>query len=868
MRTILFKVCCFLISTIGAQSVDLSYYLPDIEYDDQITTPKEFLGWEVGEWHVSHDQLYFYMKQLAAESDRITLTEYARSHENRPLIYLTITAPQNAARLEEIRQQHHLLTRTDQSQDVDVTDMPIVIYQGCSIHGNEASGANGALAAVYYLAAAKGDKIERLLKEAVILFDPSFNPDGLNRFASWVNVHKGKNLITDPNSREYNEVWPRGRTNHYWFDLNRDWLLLTHPESQGRIATFHQWKPDILTDHHEMGTNSTFFFQPGIESRNNPNSPQENFRLTYEIAKYHGAALDRIGSLYYTKESYDDFYYGKGSTYPDAQGGIGILFEQASSRGHIQESDNGLLTFAFTIRNQVATMLSTQDAAIALRTEILEYKRQSFIEARRLAKANATKGYVFGDPYDRVKVNRFIEVLLAHHIEVHQLNESVQIDDTTLEPSEGYYVSLDQDQYRLAKTIFERVSTFTDSLFYDVSAWTMPLAYDIPYKGLQAPVDIGAKLTHVPTVSGALISSDDPYAYLIEWDSYYAPRALKTLLAKGVMVKLANEPFEVAMGDNQNTASNNANPATASAVDKKYKRGTLIIPTGNNQPIDKSALRVMMESLAIDNHLQIHGLNTGLVNSGVNLGSRSMSNLQDPKAMILVGDGVSSYNAGEVWHHFDQRLEMPIPMIDINQLSRTDLSRYNTIIMPDGSYNSLNKYREDIKNWVRQGGRIIAIMGANRWLKNQDILKLESSPKDTKGAEEKNPIDMLSYSQKDENRGAKVTGGMIAKVDIDITHPLFYGYHRHHLAVFKKGNDFFNPQSDPYATPARYSNAPHLSGYIHRDNLAQMSGMSSVFTVRNGKGVVIGFVDNPVFRGYWWGTSKLFANAVFFGQTL
>jgi len=294
--------------------------------------------------------------------------------------------------------------------------MPVVIYQGNSIHGNEPSGGNGALATAYYLAAAQGEYIDDLLDNAIILLDPCYNPDGFQRFSSWVNSHKGKNLISDPNSREYNEVWPRGRTNHYWFDLNRDWLLLTHPESQGRIRHFHHWKPDILTDHHEMGSNSTFFFQPGIPSRTNPNTPKLNQELTAEIATFHAAALDEIGSLYYSKESFDDYYYGKGSTYPDAQGCIGILFEQASSRGHYQSTDHGILTFPFSIRNQVATMLSTQKAGLALRKDLLEYKRKSFKEAQSLASSNGVKGYVFNDDGDPYRAERFIAILQQHQI--------------------------------------------------------------------------------------------------------------------------------------------------------------------------------------------------------------------------------------------------------------------------------------------------------------------------------------------------------------------------------------------------------------------------------------------------------------------
>ena len=231
----------------------------------------------------------------------------------------------------------------------------------------------------YYLAASNEPETLEILDNSVILFDPCLNPDGLQRFANWVNSNK--NLVPNPdnNDREFSEVWPGGRTNHYWFDLNRDWLPVQLPESQARVKTYSDWLPNIVTDHHEMGTNSTFFFQPGIPSRVNPLIPNLNQKLTEKVAKYHANFLDKIGSLYYSKENYDDLYFGKGSTYPDANGGIGILFEQGSSRGHIQNSQNGVLTFPFTIRNQLTTTLSTLKAASELRIELLSYMNDFYV---------------------------------------------------------------------------------------------------------------------------------------------------------------------------------------------------------------------------------------------------------------------------------------------------------------------------------------------------------------------------------------------------------------------------------------------------------------------------------------------------------
>ena len=277
---------------IAQHSIDLDYYLPqNITYDDNIPKPADIIGHEVGEWHVTHDKLMFYMQTLAEKSNRISIENRGSTFEGRPILLLTITSPKNHNNLEQIRAEHIALTENGNTS-ASIENMPIIVYQGFSIHGNEPSGANAGLAYAYYLAAAQGPEIDELLDNLVILMDPSYNPDGLQRFAYWANTNKSINLNPDNNEREYHEVWPGGRTNHYWFDMNRDWLPVQLPESRARIETYHKWLPNILTDHHEMVTNSTFFFQPGEPTRVHPLTPAMNQELTAQIGSYHAKALD------------------------------------------------------------------------------------------------------------------------------------------------------------------------------------------------------------------------------------------------------------------------------------------------------------------------------------------------------------------------------------------------------------------------------------------------------------------------------------------------------------------------------------------------------------------------------------------------
>ena len=507
-------------------SVDLSYYLPDnVTYDPSIPTPAEVLGFEVGEWHLRHDLLVRYMEAVAAASDRVTLHRYGFSHGLRHMILLTVTHPDNHANIEDIRQRHVSLTDPSVSRDVNIDDMPVVVWLGYSVHGNEHSGANASLLSAYYYAAAQGPEIETLLRETVILIDPSINPDGQDRFTTWVNSHR--NLVqhnTDPRTREFNEPWPRSRTNHYWFDLNRDWMPLQHPESRGRLEMFHYWKPNVLTDHHEMGTNSTYFFQPGIPSRNNPLTPDRNYELTGKLAEFHAKYLDEVNVLYYARESFDDFYVGKGSSYPDLNGTIGILFEQGSSRGHIQESIHGLLGFPQTVRNQFLTSLSTVDGSHQLRNEFLSFLRTHYTTAIDEARSDNVKAWVFGDEYDPARIYHLLDILTRHQIDVYELGRNVSVDGKNFEAGKHYIVPTEQPQYRMVRSLFETRTEFTDSLFYDVSTWSLPHSFNLRHAELGSRAFagnlLGNKVEDPQFPIGTVYGNQGAYAFVFEWDGY------------------------------------------------------------------------------------------------------------------------------------------------------------------------------------------------------------------------------------------------------------------------------------------------------------------------------------------------------------
>lgn len=841
----------------------LSYFLPaGTEYDPEVPLPSAVLGFEVGEWHVRHDLLVAYMQALASHSDRVGLQIIGRTHEGRFLIQLMISSPENLARIDDITREHRRLT--DASGDrPELSGMPVVVNLGYSVHGNEPSGANASLVVAYHLAAAQGPEIESLLQQTVIVLDPSLNPDGLSRFAQWANTHRGQVLVGDPQHREHREEWPSGRTNHYWFDLNRDWLLAQHPETRARLASFHRLRPNLLTDFHEMDTNSTYFFQPGVPSRQNPLTPAKNLELTRAIARFHARALEAIGSLFYTEERFDDFYYGKGSTYPDIQGSVGILFEQASSRGHLQETPSGPMSFPFTIRNQVRTSLSTLEAARQLRPELLEYQADFTDRALAEGARDDIAAWVVSDDGDAPRAHHFLEILRRHDIEVYALSRSIEDGDLRFEPGRAWIVPSRQPQYRLARALFETRLDFQDSTFYDVSTWTLPMAFDLPFrpvarKGFSTDL-LGERLETAERPRGhlATLAPDrSPYAYYLRWDSYYAPRALYRLQQADVRTLVTTRPMVVDGAEGRETLD----------------RGTILIPTGI-QGVPAEQILDLLTAIAEEDGVSIGSTDQGLTPSGPDLGSPSIEPLTPPRPALFVGQPADTYEAGEIWHLLDHRFSIPLSLLRLDELQELRLGRYTHLILVDGEYENLPEPgRAKIRDWVEAGGVLITIRRATLWARDQILSTPDpvgaGAPAAAGATSQESQTGRRPYGEFENDRSARLISGAIFEMDIDRTHPLSFGLPRDRMPVFRNHRIFLEAEPNLYNTVGVYSQHPLLSGYISTENLARLSGSPALLADRLGRGAVVRLLDPPNFRSYWYGTNRLLLNALFFGRIL
>jgi len=622
---------------------------------------------------------------------------------------------------------------------------------------------------------------------------------------------------------------------------------LAHPESQARITQFHKWRPHILTDFHEMGTDSTYFFQPGVRSRKNPHTPDENVTLTEVLAQYHAAAFDKQGELYFTEEAFDDFYAGKGSTYPDLHGSIGILFEQASSRGHLQDSINGKLAFKDTIANQITTSLSTFKGALENKAAILDYQSKFVKSTQSLAKDDDHVGYVVSASNDIGRFNAFVALLEQHQIRYEIVTENYEVNKVRFGANQAIYVPTNQPQYRLVKSIFSTQKSFENNTFYDVSTWNLALAFNLDY----APLDKGdarglerANQALNKTVLNAI--EPDAYAYAFSWQHYYAPAMLQTLLEAGVKVRSTEEAFSAIKYDGKNV---------------ELQSGSIVIPKGLAQPDNVASILTQVQQQF---QVPVFSLRSGLTPTGHDLGSRSMAPVALPKVLIVGGEGTSEYEVGEIWHYFDTKVGLSASIVEQQHLVRAlraPEANYTHILFASGGYKFSEDENAKIEDWVKAGGVVVGQKSALRYFAKHKWLDIDIVSRES--IDESFDESELSYKDGAALYARKLVAGAVFEADIDKTHPLFYGYDDDTLPMFKTNNMIVKASNSPFVTPARYTKSPLMAGFSDKAMVELMSQSSAVTTRKMGRGVVIGFTDNTQFRGYWYGTNKMLANAIY-----
>lgn len=842
-------VALLLVATSAAAAEDIGYFqVEGVDYDASIPAPETRFGFGLGERPVRHEQMVSYLTEIANMSDRITVETIGYTHEHRPILFFVVTSPDNHARLDDIRQAH--LAQLD--PDLPAGDGPGIYWMNYGVHGAESAGMDAAIPTLYHFAAAQGDAVETMLNDSVILITAIFNPDGHTRRANHVETFGASVAVTDPAHAQHT-MWVEARTNHYWFDLNRQWLLQTQPESRAWLEQWHYWKPQVSADFHEMGTESTYYFHPGEPLRRNPLIPERARELTLGIAQHHIDFLDREARLYTAEEGFDNFYVGKGSTYPQVNGSLGILFEVGAARGGLIEAERGLVSYADNIRTHFRTSLTTIEGALSQRADIAAYQRQFFADAAREAREDETRAYVFTAQGDPERLNRFVDLLNRHDIRVNALARDLTAGGFDYRAGESYLVQLTQPQYTMIRSVFDRVTQFEENVFYDVSGWTLPLAYDLDYTPLSRLFSsdlIGEEITAAPVVMPPPPVSG--YGYIVRWSDYYAPRATYRLLDADVRVRVATE-------------------ATTILTDQgaiEFGPGTVFVPlAGQDESPDR--IHELVSQIAADDGVPVYSVASGSTPDGApDLGDRAgFRSIDKPEVLVLFDDGLARYDVGEVWHQLDHRMQIPVTLRRKDNLRGLDWSRYTHLVIVGGFNTALgDAANERIRQWVREDGGVIIATRQAAAMAQEAFLGHEDEA-ETPDREE--PLGRRNYRDRNVDDAEHVIGGTIFEGDLDFSHPIGFGYSDRFIALHRNTTLVLErPERDPFAVVVEYAEYPLLSGYASQRRLDEIAGTPAVIAQRLGSGSVVLFADNPNFRATFAGTEKMFMNAIFFGDLI
>ena len=835
--------------------------IKDRTLDAGIPAPEEVIGTSVGSRHLFHYEILKYMRSLAEASPRmVSLGVHAKSYGGKDLQSFVISSEKNIANLARIKQNRAEITQAGNSSNFENT--PVVVHMMYSIHGNEPSGANLTPLLAYYLTASKDQSLLNQLEDVVLILNPVLNPDGLDRFAAWTNDNRGMTPSADPEDREHREISPNGRTNYYWFDLNRDWLAHQHPESQGRLALFHEWKPNVQLDFHEQGSNSSFFFMPGKPERTYPLTPKINQVLTEKISEFHRKAFDQDGILTFSKEGYDDFYVGKGSTYPDLFGCVGILFEQPSSRGALQNTANGVLAFEETILNQFRASMSSIKASASLKNELLNYQRDFYQSVRR---KKAKGHYLATIEGDKTRLVEFVRVLRGHQITVELLAKDAMAGGAEYKAGVTLAIPADQIQSTYLSAIWRRQLNFQEKVFYDVSTWTLPLAFGLthttePVRGLTTE-----KLSEQLSPQSKELARSS-VGYLIDWRDSATPKFLYQLMDTEVKIRVATRPLTADV-KKQGVRS--------------FGYGTLFVSPQLTEDFPEDALKILDSAARAG--VGVYSAESSTTPVGIDMGSRYFKVISKPKVLLVSGAGTNAYRTGEIWHLLDTRVQMPVTRVGLDRLRNIDLSNYTHVLLADPLKSSQEDLVTKIVSFVRSGG-IMWVQGdrAIKWSDKQSvsdiIFKESKSARDRSALEKKMkdpdvPVKELeallperkSFAASETDSAHRLVRGAILRGLIDVSHPLGYGFESNELPVLRRNATFVARSKNAYATPLLYADSPLMSGYMSDENRDLAAGSAGILVDSKGEGAIVLSLDIPAFRAHWWGTQKLLLNTIFFG---
>lgn len=817
----------------------------------QLKSPEAFLGYKIGSRYTPHHKVVSYYQHVAENAPgMVKLQQYGVTNEHRPLYLAYVSDASNIASLESIRINNMRLANLSPDRAAPNEQAPAIVWLSYNVHGNETSSSEAGMLTLYALADPANRQTKDWLKNTVIIMDPCVNPDGRDRYINWYNSVVGTEYNADPAAREHREPWPGGRTNHYNFDLNRDWAWQTQVESRQRMKVYNEWMPQIHVDYHEQGINNPYYFAPAAEPYHEVITKwQRDFQGI--IGRNHARYFDEKGWLYFTREVFDLFYPSYGDTYPVYNGAIGMTYEQAGGGAAglgIQTADGDTLTLADRALHHFTTGISTIEIASQNAPVLIKEFRKYFNEAVN-GNVGTYKTYIIkNNPQDAERLVALISLLDKNGIRYgtgkgsgkgleyasrKEMNFAIQENDLLIPAA--------QPRAAMVKVLFDPDSKLADSATYDITAWALPYAFGLTaYATTQtfniAPAkDIFAFEPNTPS---------DAYGYVIKWLGVPSATATAQLLKLGMRLRFAERPFEI--------------------NGQQFPRGSIIILKNGNE---KFGTLLWQQVAAICNQYRIkmNPVNTGLVSSGFDFGSSKVRHLKQVKVALITGEGVNAYAAGEIWHFFDKELQYPVTLINQADLNRVNLSEFDVVIMPDGMYRFLNDKpaAEKLQQWINNGGKLIALEAAVGQLSKLEWSTVSLKKDETKKeSDSSNPYESLrTYEDRDRDAIPGTTPGAIMKVAVDNTHPLMYGYPSTYYSL-KMDDNVYEFLKDGWNAGVIKKNS-QMAGFIGY-RLQQKLEDGLVFGVQEmGRGTVVYLTDNILFRDFWENGKLMFCNAVF-----
>ena len=818
----------------------------------QLKSPEEFLGYKIGTRYTPHWKIVSYFQYVAnALPTTVKLQQYGETNEGRPLLVTFIGTAEHIGDLESIRTNNIRLANQSRDKMAAIEDgTPAIVWLSYNVHGNETSSSEASMLTLYDMANPANAKTKEWLKNTVVVIDPCINPDGRDRYVNWFNSVVGKQYNPRIDSREHREPWPGGRTNHYNFDLNRDWAWQTQVESQQRLKLYNQWLPQVHVDFHEQGINNPYYFAPAAQPYHEVITQwQRDFQVT--IGKNNAKYFDNNGWLYFTKEVFDLFYPSYGDSYPIFNGGIGMTYEQGGGGAGglgVYKEEGDTLTLIDRAMHHYTTGMSTIEISSMNASRLIKEFHQFFNSAVANGYGEYKSYIIKNSPQDGERINSLIELLDKNDIQYSAGSGTGRGFNYSTGKEEAFSVSQgdivipsQQPRSAMVKVLFEPRTKLVDSSTYDITAWALPYVFGLNAYASKEKINTSGAYTRA---ADAVNTIADAYGYVIRWQGVQTAKAVGELLQQGIVLRFADAPFEVS--------------------GQQFDRGSIIVLKASNNAFT-SSLWSIVAKICNDNKVKLNAVTSGFVDKGYDFGSDHVHVLKAPKVALLTGEGVGSNAAGEVWHFFEKQINYPLTLINANDIGRADWKNIDVLIMPDGNYRFLNDKdaTEGLRDWVQKGGRIIAMEGGVSQIAKLDWInaKLKKAD-DSSDKKDKDPYSMLKPFDNRERDGiSNTTPGSIYKVELDITHPLAFGYPSSYYTL-KMDNNIYEFMKDGWNVGV-IKKDNQVSGFVG-NKLKEKLKDGMLFGIQyEGRGSVTFLADNLLFRNFWQNGKLMFCNAVF-----